>query len=506
VIQIEGLSVRYGEVTALDGLDLAIPAGQFVLVSGPSGCGKSTLARALSGLVPQAIPAQMAGTVTVAGSSTRDLPVAALATRVGSVFQNPNAQLFHLRVADEVAFGPRNLGLQPAEVEARVDWALAAADLTALRDRQPSALSGGQQQRVAIAAALAMRPDVLVLDEPTASLDPEATRLVLGTLRRLHREAGMTIILIEHRLAEVAELAERVLLLDRGRLVADGPPSLLRDPGLQAELGLRPVDQAPPPAWEQVLHPCQQSAAREPFMTLEQVAAGYGQEPAIEQVSLALYPGEFVALVGPNGAGKTTLALALAGRLKPMEGTIHLNGQEKAKERRLRRRRRKLQPGRDVGLLFQNPAEQLFTDTVDDEVAFGPRNFGRYEARSHEELLQEADLQELRARQPAHLSLGQQQRTALAAALALHPRLLILDEPTMGQDWGHLRQLMNFAHSLTARGTAVLMITHDQQLVADYAERVLVMDKGRVCLDGYVATEEPGLEEETGLLKRRNLE
>lgn len=474
MIEIRDLTVGYGPIPALDVARLDIAAGECVLVTGPSGSGKSTLARVLSGLIPHAIPVRWTGRARVGGLDVAEHAVAELAEQVGAVFQNPATQLFHLRVADDVAFGPRNLGLDEREVNERVAWALAAVGLGALREANPAELSGGQKQLVAIAAALAMRPRVLVLDEPTASLDVEGTARVLDALRRLRAECGLTVVIIEHRLAEVAQLAERALVLEDGRIVADGPlPAVLGDRALRRRLGLRRPLASPPAAWPALVTGNGRGpGTAEPLLALQDVTAGYNGKAVIRNIDLALYPGEFAALVGDNGAGKSTLALVAAGLLKPEQGTLRFAGGKRPR------------PGLDVALLFQDPAEQLFTDSVAEEVAFGPRNYGRFDAATHESVLAETDLLDVQARPPAFLSMGQQQRTALAACLALRPRLLILDEPTLGQDWGHLERLMDYLARLNRQDTAILLITHDYKLVHRYARRAILLEDGRITLDG----------------------
>ncbi len=478
MIRIESLSVFYGSHTALDDVSLHISPGEFVLISGPSGCGKSTLALALAGLIPQAVPARVSGRVTVGGLDTRDAPVPALARRVGIVFQNPATQLFNVTVEEEVGFAPRNIGLAPGEVKARVDEALEAVGIAHLRGRKLRALSGGEQQRVAIAAVLSLRPDVLVLDEPTAHLDWRGVELLLVALQRLRREQGMTIILIEHRLAAVAPVATRVILMDRGRIVADGAPgALLSDRSLLALLGLRypwcdigrrvdPDGPAPRPR------------GGEPLVALRGVSAGYGKHRVLDSMDLAIYPGQFVALVGDNGAGKSTVARVFADILRPARGRVEWHPTL-----------RHLPVGRRVGLLFQDPLNQLVCDYVEEEVAYGPANYGIRADLSP--LFEAADLAGLRRSRTQNLSVGQQQRTALAAALALRPRLLILDEPTMGQDWAHLSKLMDYLTHLNDNGQAILLITHDDRLVCRYARRIVRMSEGRIIADGAVPATAP---------------
>jgi energy-coupling factor transporter ATP-binding protein EcfA2 len=474
MIETHCLSVHYGAVAALRDVSLAVNAGECVLLTGPSGGGKSTLAHALTGLIPHTIAAEMGGEVFVAGMDTRTRPVAELAQNIGLVLQNPSSQLFHLRVEDEVAFGPRNLGLSHSEIACRVQWALEAVGLSHLRQSCPSHLSRGQQQRVAIASALALRPRILVLDEPFASLDPPGTRQVLATLRTLRSRLNMTILLIEHRLAEAAALADRLVVIAGGQIVADDIPSaLLLDGNLWQHWRLRRPSGPLKTSWQtRVIHREPPTFDQQPLLELRGVAAGYNRRAVITDLNLTLQPGEFAALVGPNGAGKSTVALVAAGLIKPLCGQVRFNGGKRP------------YPGLDVSILFQNPADQLFADSVDGEVAFGPLNYRVFDPAWHEQVLSEADLTTLRARLPMTLSVGQQQRTVLAACLALRPRLLILDEPTLGQDRGHLQQLMEFTARLNRQGTAILLITHDYKLVYRFARRIIVMKDGRITLDG----------------------
>ncbi len=474
MIKLHNLSIDYGNDPVVKDINLEIAAGEWVLITGPSGCGKSTLAYALGGMIPQSIPARVKGHVEVTGLNTQTNAMRDIVQQAGIVLQNPSSQLFHLKVEDEIAFGPRNLGLEDKDVSQRVDWALKATGLETLRDCKPSELSGGQKQCLAIASILAIRPRILILDEPTASLDVPSTRKVLDTLRSLNDVHGVTIVIIEHRLADVSRMASRLIFMNNGRIVADGHPDvILSDQCLRNDLGLRRQTHEPMAAWEALitstkLHPIDQ----EPLLTLDNISAGYNRKKTIQDVNLKIFPRDFVALVGNNGAGKSTLGLVAAGLLRPLVGQVRFQNGDKPK------------PGLDVAMLFQNPSDQLFADSVEEEVAFGPRNFQRFDADQHEQILHEADLLHLRGSRPLILSVGQQQRTALSACLGLRPRLLILDEPTLGQDWGHLQRLMDFLQLLNQQGTAILLISHDYKLVHRYAQRVFLIENGRIRLDG----------------------
>jgi energy-coupling factor transporter ATP-binding protein EcfA2 len=468
MIQADNLTVYYGQRRVLgskrSGLSFSVRPGEFVLVTGPSGCGKSTLLRALAGLIPHSSLARMEGRVAVDGLDTRQHTLPVLAGHVGLVFQNPATQLFCLRVEEEVAFGPRNLGLPPDEVARRVEAALNAAGLEHLQGRRVNTLSDGEKQRLAIAAVLAMSPRILILDEPTSNMDMVGTRQVLSTLERLRRESS-TVVIAEHKTGEVGRLADRVLVLEEGQPVADGPPDeVFARREMLHRLGVRRPTNRPQGDWANLIAPNDDPPLGEPLVELEGVEAGYGKRRVLDGLDLSIQRGELVALVGDNGAGKTTLARLLAGLVKPQRGKVQVRGQ--------------------VGLLFQNPLEQLFCETVEEEVAFGPRNYGLLTPVLLEDTLALADLGSLRHRSIHALSGGEQQRTALASVLALQPDLLILDEPTMGQDWGHLSAFMDHVSRLNGKGMAVLLITHDYELVHRYAQRVLLLRNGRIAAEG----------------------
>jgi energy-coupling factor transporter ATP-binding protein EcfA2 len=445
---VRDLHVRYPDAHALKGINLSIPPGSFVLLGGPSGGGKSTLARAIMGLIPQTMPADVKGYILTSGLDPHQHSVAQIATCVGMTFQNPATQLFNATVKEEVAFGPRNLALSPEETEARVEDALRATGCAHLRDRAVRRLSSGEQQRVAIASALSMRPSALILDEPTANLDADGVRQLVQTLVHLHQEMNITPIVIEHRLGPFLPHADRLVWLVDGHIVADGPPAKRED-------SADPSIALPPPF----------QRTNTLLVSVQDVTAGYDGRPVIQGCSLTLHRGEFAALVGPNGSGKTTLARTLAGLLRPRCGRItwHVNGKRPR-----------------VGLMQQNPLHQMVCDTVEEEVTFGPRNLGREPGEETTALLSKTDLIDLQHRPTRALSAGQQQRTVLAATLALKTALLILDEPAVGQDWAHLTQVMDLVSELNREGQTVLLITHEQKLVERYANSVWEIKGGKM--------------------------
>ena len=466
VVQIEGLTVTYaaGETAVCD-VSLSVREGEFVLVTGASGCGKTTLARCLNGLIPHLIPCRVEGAIQVAGLNPLREGVHRMAAQVGMVFQVPEAQLFNLTVEEEVAFGCHNLGLGVDETARRVEFALGAVGMGSYRRRALHQLSGGEKQLVSIASVLAMQPRVMVLDEPLSNVDGKGVRRVMEVLTHLNQTMGMTVVLIEHRTHQVAESASRVIVMDRGRIVMDGEPDLLRRESERlAALGVRVPFVSEKAA--SGLRAAQSRKSADSIVSVRNVQFGYKGHKVLDGVSLEVGRGEFLALVGDGGAGKTTLAHLIAGVLKPASGTIKINDNGHGAQK--------------VGLLLQNPSDQLFCDTVEEEVRFGPENFGLPADRVVEEVLQCTNLVRFRDREMQHLSRGQQLRLSLASVLALKPEILILDEPTLGQDWGHLIRFMEFVKDLQSTGATVMLITHDHDIAAKYADRVVRLCDGRI--------------------------
>jgi energy-coupling factor transport system ATP-binding protein len=504
-------------VSVLRGVNLAIGAGEFVAVLGRVGAGKSTLCMALNGLVPHATGGIFRGAVTVLGRDTKEHSIADLAQSAGLVFQDPEMQLTQMRVEDEIAFGLENLGVPTEEIEERVTWALDAVGLAGYRDRSPLHLSGGEKQRVAIAAILAMRPQVLALDEPTANLDPAGKAAIFNLLARLACERQITIVLATQELERVARYAQRVVVLHDGVIALDDTPTaifaqvpLLREWGIGApqlaELAGHLTQQTGRPyrflhmgeAYAQLqgeLKATNSDLSQEswgrgqgsgvsgregPQLAFEQVSFNYPDgAAALRDVSLAVAAGEFVALLGANGSGKTTLAKHLNGLLKPTGGAVRVNGRDT-------RPLRVAALARQVGYVFQNPDHQIFAATVAEEIAFGLnlQGLSAAEVRARVEwALETFRLEPHRASPPALLGWGQRRQVAVATVLAARPQILVLDEPTGGLDARSRDELMAAVTSFNRSGGTVILITHNMRLVAEYTSRTVVMSAGKVAFD-----------------------
>jgi len=485
-----GLTYRYpgNSEPAVDNISLSIDEGDFVALIGRSGCGKTTLLRCLTGLIPQASEGEMQGRVEICGLDTRSHPLHRLATIVNMVFQDPEIGFFCSTAEDEIAFGPRNLGLSDEEIQQRVEFALESTCIRDLRTRRVVDLSGGEKQRVAIASVLSMKPKILVLDEPTSDLDREGARSTVEVLQSLRARYGMTVVVAEHRFDELSRYLKRVVVMEKGRIVADGSRDEIFNGQrrLLDELGvLPPHEEAPLPSpiidhtgCSGLCELKKDIRNRDAILRVNGVAFNYphGQQ-VLRDISFEIGRGELVALLGANGAGKTTLAHLIAGLLKPCRGEILLNGVGRLNGNLAKR----------VGLLFQNPSRQLFCDSVRQEVEFGPKNmrFADFAKRS-ERMLEVFGLEQYAGTDPHHLSEGEKQRLATASILATRPDLLILDEPTTGQDWGHLKALMELLRVHVKEGMSVLLITHDRRLAVQYATRVMIMRDGTITADGLV--------------------
>jgi energy-coupling factor transporter ATP-binding protein EcfA2 len=528
IVDLRDISYTYeGETTpVINGVSLRVEPGEFVLILGPSGCGKSTLLNVLNGTIPHTLRGELVGHAVVCGKSVPDTKVTNFAAEVGMVFQDPEAQIINTRVRDEVCFGLENLCRPADEIMARQAEALAYVGLPDAGDLSIFDMSGGQKQRVSIAAVLAVRPRLLVLDEPTANLDPAGMAEVFAVLHRLNREFNTTIVMVEHRVDELADRVSRVIMMDRGTVVFDGRPraafarrreghseeaetiatsawfpqvsefalELATAAGIAVPLDVMPLNVTEATAFAEGVMAGrlvqataraaapEKAAAGEKLLSIRDLTFGYTPEqPILKNVSLELETRSIVALLGQNGSGKTTLARALIG-INPVErGTVYLGDRDISD----------LGPreiSAEIGYVFQNPDHQFVTDQIDEEVAYGLKVRGfadDFIAQRVDEVLDIVDLARYRHRSPFNLSLGERRRLSVATMLVLEPRLLVLDEPTIGQDHERAQHLMRLMDRLRERyGTTILMITHDVRLVAEWADRAIALRGGGIAFDG----------------------
>ena len=515
MIRLEHVTYTYPDspAPALADVNLEIAQGEFLLVAGASGSGKSTLLRCLNGLVPHFYGGTFSGRASVLGHDPVAEGPGRMSRLVGLVFQNPEAQCVATVVEDELAFAMENHGLPETTMRQRIEEVLVQLGISALRGRRLETLSGGERQRVAIGAVMTLQPRLLVLDEPTSQLDPQGAEDVLDALLRLNRDLGLTIVLSEHRLERVVRHADRMLYL--------------RGPGRPAILGgsrevLAQVDLVPPLValgkalgWEPLpltvrearrfvrstdagrattstemrrvsgeassrslpSAPCP-PPSHSPAIRITGLAFSYNGHPALRGVDFRVDHGEVVALMGANGAGKTTLLKQVVGLLRPQQGQVEVCGLDARREPLERLIA-------FVGYVPQNPDMLLFADTVRDELDFTLKQHGR-PSGDYGELPALLGLEEHLQRYPRDLSVGERQRVALAAVLVAEPQVILLDEPTRGLDYGQKEALVAFLRQQRSQGRAIVLATHDVELVAACADRVVILGEGRVLVEGPV--------------------
>ncbi len=499
---VQDLTFRYRdrESPSIRDISFELAAGQILLVAGASGCGKTTLARCINGLIPRSYKGEVIGRILLEGQETSGWQLARISERVGTVLQDPERQILGSRVVNEVAFGLENLALPRREILERVDRAMIHLGISRLRERETFSLSGGEKQKLALAGVLAMRPSVLLLDEPLASLDPASALETLMLVRQLADE-GMAVILIEHRVEDVLKIRpDEALFLDDGRVRYRG-----RVDGLQAAVDYRQVklpaamiiaraanDPPPPPT-----RTLPDGGKGETLVAFEGVRFAYPNGPEVlHGVDLRIQRGDVIAVLGANGAGKTTLVKHAIGLHKPTAGRVLVGGRDT-------RELSVAQVAATLGYVFQSPSHMLFAPTVREELSFGPANLGHAAAEIKKEVHEAIEIVNmigLEEDPPLALSFGQQKRVSIAAILAMRSKILVMDEPTAGQDY---RNYMSFMDSILELPgfSAVLFITHDVDLAVVYANRVLLVDGGRIVADGRPES----ILADTGLLTRCRL-
>ena len=523
-IKVENLKYRYPNTTklALDGLDFEIEKGSFIGIIGENGAGKSTLCQAFNGLVPGFFKGAYGGKVLIGDTEVAKTTVSKLCQKVGLVFQNPFNQLSGAKetVFEEIAFGLQNFGVPKEEMISRVNEVMELLDIADYRDRNPFDLSGGQMQRVALAGILAMKPEVIVLDEPTSQLDPAGSEEVFAAVDKLAK-SGITIIMVEQKLEKLAEYCDRILLLHQGKQISfDSPEQIFSREDLQnygvnppaytricQAFGVKKDNGCYPASLKDALvlkdlfpeenvfglgkksldHNAEIRSKREETASCEQSVFNiehlkfqYVENvPVLQDVNLTI-DNRPTAIIGQNGAGKTTLVKLLKGLLKPVGGSIYYGGNDIAEKS-------VAMLAGEIGYVFQNPDDQIFKYHVIDEVMFGPQNIGMTKEQAREKAvvaLKLVGLEQLADENPYDLELAERKLVAIASVLAMDTKVIILDEPTIAQDWKGRKIIQKMIRDLSSQGKTVIAILHDMDFVAESFERVIVMAHGKVLADG----------------------
>lgn len=501
MITFEKLSFSYGDTSnlVLKNINLQINDGDFLGVIGSSGAGKTTLSYAINGIIPHHYKGEYFGKVLVDGDDVFETDPCQLSKKIGSVFQDIDSQMTCATVEDEILFGMENFGYSKDDTMERMEWVLKEMGIESLREREISGLSGGQKQKVAIASILALRPKILVLDEPTGELDPTASRNIFRIVKELNKKYGLTVIVIEQKIRLLCEFADHLAFLKEGELKFHGTVKEvlshrdeLADLGLNHERVGKVLDAlADGKSLEEIVNASEETSPevlggsptevqdnteKTPILTLDKVSFGYDFNYLIQDTDFTVYKGDFLALTGENGSGKSTLSKLMGGILKPESGTVTVNGLETKKTRNS-------VLARHIGFLFQNPDRQLCCYTIRDEIAFGLKALKLPDVESQtEEILKRFNFDPEKA--PFALSRGQRQQLALASIIAVHPEIMILDEPTTGLDYKECIELMNAIRELNQQGTTVIMVCHDMEIVRDYAKRMVIVGHGSILADG----------------------
>ena len=509
------------EATLKD-ISFDIAKGEKVLILGPSGSGKSTLAQCLNGIIPNIHKGQAQGQVRIDGQDIFKQSIYDKSQLVSTVLQDPDGQFIGLTVAEDLAFALENDCADQSEMKDKVALWAERLDLTSLLNHRPQDLSGGQKQRVSLAGVLIDESPILLFDEPLANLDPKSGQETIDLIDKIHKEVGATTIIIEHRLEDVLyRPVDRILLVNDGTLLFNGSPDELLSSTLLLENGIREplyvtalrqlgfdtrdaqnlsqldaLDLSDLALPDRVLKDKRDSSS-DSILKVEGLSVSYGDNPAIiEDLSFSLKKGERLAIVGKNGAGKSTLAKALCGFV-PSQGKLTYEGQDISQDSIAERSER-------IGFVLQNPNQMISQTMIFDEVALGLRLRGIEEAEVEErvhEVLKTCGLYSFRKWPISALSFGQKKRVTIASILVLKPEIIILDEPTAGQDYKTYTDIMTFLDSLQKQGHTIVMITHDMQLMLEYSDRCLVVVEGKVIADGNPVT----ILNQKGLLESANL-
>ena len=475
LLKVLDLNVRYAgrEKKALADVTFELRKGEVLLLAGPTGSGKSTLCLTICGLIPRLVPAEVKGEILLEGRRLWDMKLHEQITTVNMLLQDPEVQLTSFSVDEEVKFALENLGLPENEVALRCTWALKVVDGSRLSGRYVDEISYGEKQKVALASVLALRPELLILDEPLSHQDYPSRRLMIGLLRKLRSE-GFSIIIAEHRIDELKDLVDRVIALHSGRAVFEGDVKSFLNSDISRALGLRGVY-----ALKQVVRRREERRGKD-VLSVRGLSYSYGKVEVLRRVSFDVSEGKRIFIVGPNGAGKSTLGMCLAGLLKPASGSVRVMGRDVHKlgwGERIRL----------IGYVFQNPDLMLTSDTVLREVEFGLENLGLKgeELRKRAlDVLKVLHIEHLKDEDPHMLSRGERMLVAIASMMAFRPKVLILDEPFSGQDGKGVVAIFSLVERLREMGITVLIITHDLDIAYTYADEVIALKEGTKIAQG----------------------
>jgi energy-coupling factor transporter ATP-binding protein EcfA2 len=462
----------------IDHINFQIEKGEFLAISGPNDGGKSTLCRLLTGVIPHSLGGTVWGSLSHGGIDIFNASLADLIPHMGIVLDDPDSQLFTQSVDDEICFALENLCRPPEEIEKALTWVKKITAIEDLGERKPTELSGGQKQKVVIAAALAPRPQVLILDEPCSQLDPKYTRDIFCLLQKLKEEYGITIILVSHNSPMIAQFADRLMIMEEGKIAANGKPQeIFSDPPLMERFSLAAVEDC-----TIVTEPAKETK-QTPLLKIENLSFTYPSGTrALTNINMIINRGDYLALIGHNGSGKSTLLGCLLNILKPQEGQITLLNRP-LKDYHLA----DLAPL--IGYVQQNPDRQLFSYTLREEAGFGPSNLGISEDELSERVdlaLSELELTHLKEEYPPALSRGNRSRTVLASVLTMEPGIFILDEPTGSQDNRGKTLMLELTRALNEKGHTIILVTHNSSHVSQYAKRVIVLEKGSLIEDSLI--------------------
>lgn len=516
-IEIKGLSFTYknSDSEVLKDVDLSIEEGKFTVIMGRTGAGKTTLAMLPNGIIPQLVEGTVKGTIIAGGKDSSKYRVQTMAREIGLVLQDPETQIFGRTVDEDTAFGPRNYLVPRDEIKERIKSALDKVRLDGYEKRQTSQLSGGEKQRLAIAGILAMDPSIIILDEPTSELDPIGREEIYSTMVSLQKDQKKTVVAVEHSSQEISEKADSIVVLSDAHVVWLGSPKdFFRELDLVERYGIKPLPVSKV-GWElykkgfiakeeiplsvddayalvvklldgRKLGFSPAEAPRQERTKLIEVNDVHYQydksKEALKGISFDIYEGDYVALIGQNGAGKTTLAKHFNSLFKPTSGRILVCGKDTKNE----------EPNtlaEQIGYVFQNPDNQIFSTSVYKEMEYGLKALKLSEeemSKRIHEIARLLGIEKVLDEHPFSLGKGERQRVAVASILVLKPKILVVDEPTTGQDWDGIQNMMKLIDELHANGTTIVMITHDMDVVATHANRVIVMAKGSIVADGSV--------------------